>query len=219
MIKNLQSDGIEILLAGDFNEYDITKGTLKALSAQGLVHLNKEQPQASYSRGKTCIDHMFISPNTLQRITGVKYVQYPEEFDTDHKPMEIILSIEKYKSSIQPSATTHTRRLFSKDWNSVQTYVSQRIKRYHHYKIQEKLTEIEYLLGKETRIENESLKSQVYQMVNELDQQHTRICLEAEKILAKRKGVYKTAEVKIVLEELAHIRYEIRKSKQKNDTQ
>jgi len=97
LIDGLRNHNIEILLAGDFNEHDMNKGTLYELCRHGLIPINNVKPRESYQRGKTCLDHMFATSKLIQNIDDVKYNQYPSTFDTDHRPMEVTLNFSNLK--------------------------------------------------------------------------------------------------------------------------
>ena len=214
LIDSLRQDSIDILLAGDFNEYDMNKGTLYALCNHGLIPINQGKPRESYQRGQTCIDHMFATPNLIHKIQEANYKQYPSEFDTDHRPMEVLLNLTHPATSIAHDSTNHERKLYSKNWKDVRKYVLNRLRLYKHYKINEKLKRVESIIKENQITEDPRLRKDVALLVDKIDKQHTNMCLEAESSLDRRVKFKKPEGVREILEELNTIRFEMRRSKQ-----
>ena len=217
LIDGLRNHNIEILLAGDFNEHDMNKGTLYELCRHGLIPINNVKPRESYQRGKTCLDHMFATSKLIQNIDDVKYNQYPSTFDTDHRPMEVTLNFSTLKQQSDVYNAHQDRRLYSNNWNGVRKYILRRLRLYTHYKIEEKLNRIEALVQNSKTKEDPQLCETIASMVDQVDRQHTRICLESERSLQQKKGFKKPAEVKDILQELHKIRYEMRHCKKNTD--
>ena len=219
LIDSLREEQIEILLGGDLNEHDEHKGTLLELSNHGMIQLNTDLPRESYLRGQTCIDHMFVTYNLLQKLQDVRYLQYPTEYDTDHRPMSITLNVTNKLSLSMFQSVAPERKLFSNNWTNVRKYISRRVSLHNHYKIDEKLTQIEHLFKDQGSVDDKKLSHQIFSLVDKVDKQNTQLCLEAERCLQHRKRYSIPAEVRDILRALANLRYDIRICKQVNDFQ
>jgi endonuclease/exonuclease/phosphatase family metal-dependent hydrolase len=219
LIDSLRKENIDILLAGDFNEHDMNKGTLYALCHHGLIPINQGKPRESYQRGQTCIDHMFATSNLINKIQEANYKQYPSEFDTDHRPMEVLLNLTHLATPIETDITNPERQLFSNNWKDVRKYVLKRLSLFKHYKINEKLNRLETIVQENQTTAQLRLRQDSAQLVDKVDMQHTKLCLESERSLNRRRKLKTSVEVQEILDDLNKIRVKIRRSKQAKEIQ
>jgi hypothetical protein len=56
---------------------------------------NPEAIQSSYKLEKSCKDHAFASKTLADKVYLVSYLEYPEEYYAEHKPILITLQLNK----------------------------------------------------------------------------------------------------------------------------
>ena len=169
-----------------------------------MIQLNTDTPRESYLRGQTCIDHMFVTYNLLHKLQDVQYLQYPSEYDTDHRPMLVTLNVVNKLTLSMYQSSVPERKLFSNNWTKNRRYISCRARLHKHYKIDEKLTRIETLIKDEKSVVDKKLRHQIFSLVDKVDKQNTQLCLEAEKCLKQRNRYAMSMEVEDILRELAN---------------
>jgi endonuclease/exonuclease/phosphatase family metal-dependent hydrolase len=216
LIDKLQQESTELLLAGDFNEHDMTKGTLFELCQKGLIPLQGISPEATYQRGKTCIDHMFVTPGLFHKIQDTKYHPYPSDFDSDHCPMEITLQVD-YRPISLVSNILQERRLYSNSFKDVRRYILHRLKLHKQYRISEKILQISAMKNNTDLTSSATFTSSLATKLDKVDMQNTRICLESEKSLRLKNKIHRSTQIKAILAELHQIRYDMHNAKRNKE--
>jgi hypothetical protein len=90
-------------------------------------------------RGSQCIDHVYMTDIMLECVNSMEYLDFPEEYYTDHRPIKISLNLRILgKVTIDPPQQS-TKKLQSNDIDKFKTYITQIFHLSRHYKIQEKL--------------------------------------------------------------------------------
>jgi hypothetical protein len=137
LLNNLNEENIPFILAGDFNEHDEDGGTLNILLDYGIKKREINNVIKSQKRGRHQIDHIFISIELISQIKHVQFLEYPSTYDTDHRPIQLILDLRAIYP-IYRSIHGYIWRIRSSNIELVRKYVEQRIKLYKHYRIKEK---------------------------------------------------------------------------------
>jgi endonuclease/exonuclease/phosphatase family metal-dependent hydrolase len=93
LLNKLKKEEIPFILAGDFNEHDQGRGTIKILLEYGLKRLEIDNITESQKRGRHQIDHIFVSTELDRQIRHVHFLDYPSTYETDHRPMQLTLDL------------------------------------------------------------------------------------------------------------------------------
>ena len=215
VIRILQKRQIQVIIAGDFNS-DVTSNNISQLMNSNVnleVVSDPEAITSTYRLGSSCIDHVLASSTIASNITSIEYLQYPNEYYTDHTPILITLKI---NSKIRiPSSRYKQRRLYSKDQQNARIYIEHKHRLYAHYKISQKLDEIENELKQTT---TETLMSgRIYQKINNVDNMITNMSLESERAI-KARGKYKWCkEARQCQKECVNLRHQLQEAKQQGN--
>jgi Reverse transcriptase (RNA-dependent DNA polymerase) len=216
VLQAIREEGTSIMVSGDFNEHDTSKGMLYFLQRMlGLVVLTNGTPTETHNRGKTCIDHTLVSHDLLTKIQSHEYKDYPKNFYSDHRPMAMYLKYshpQKY-----PLYSIQNRKLYSNNWKNSRLYILHRIKLFEHYKISEKVEEVRKLLKKAETQNDIKLYEKAGHKLIALDEQHTTICLQAESSLPKAPRYKMTQEIRQANNKLIEVRYQILTAKKQHD--
>ena len=144
LVQNLQKEGLEILIAGDFNAYITSSGILKELQDKcHLFRINDTTGIVSYRHGTKCLDHVFASHKLSEAVTKLHYEEYPSDYYSNHRPIFIQLDIKALQSSLKPPQEPKRRRLYSKDPENVKLYIERKFKLMQQYKIEDLLSDLE----------------------------------------------------------------------------
>jgi Reverse transcriptase (RNA-dependent DNA polymerase) len=186
-VKTLQSDKIEILIAGDFNAAATSEGVLMELQQQCNLELISEPDQiiTSYRHGSKCINHVLGSSNIADMIASVQYEDYSSEYYTDHTPITIRIHSERLNTNFEPSSHRQARRLFSKDQENSRLYIERKMSLCEKYNIGPRLDEIELLFQEGKQHDSYNL-TKIYDDINKIDKIMTTISLEAERSIKPR---------------------------------
>jgi endonuclease/exonuclease/phosphatase family metal-dependent hydrolase len=74
LLNNLKKEQILFILAGDFNEHDQSRGTIKILLEYGLKRMEIDNVTESQKRGRHQIDHILISTELDRQIRHVQFL-------------------------------------------------------------------------------------------------------------------------------------------------
>jgi endonuclease/exonuclease/phosphatase family metal-dependent hydrolase len=90
LVQNLQKEGLEFLIAGDFNAYITSSEILKELQDKcHLFRINDTTGIVSYRHGTKCLDHAFASHKLSEAVTQLHYEEYPSDYYSNHCPIFI----------------------------------------------------------------------------------------------------------------------------------
>jgi hypothetical protein len=186
LVQNLQKEGLEILIAGDFNAYITSSGILKELQDKcHLFRINDTTGIVSYRHGTKCLDHVFASHKLSEAVTKLHYEEYPSDYYSDHRPIFIQLDIKALQSSLKPPQEPKRRRLYSKDPENVKLYIERKFKLMQQYKIEDLLSDLEDRINA-LQAQQCSPDTALLHSIEQVDQHLTRISLEAETSIKKR---------------------------------
>lgn len=152
-IMQVQAEGEEIILVGDFNE-DITSpgaGMQQLASACCLVdlfsiRLGTSTLPTTYQRGTRRLDYVLISPNLLQTIEAAGYDPFGYRLPSDHRGMYIDLRTETLFSQGLPQIPAATKRDFrTSSPGVVSAYVFAKMKYLQDHRFFERLQTLEDL--------------------------------------------------------------------------
>ena len=178
-IQQSQSAGHDIILTGDFNEtlgQDLD-GLTKVISACNLVDVmsarHPETLPVTYSRGRRCLDYIFVSPRIVPAVTRCGYEAFGNRFASDHRALFVDFNTSALFGTNIPKLSRHEPRLLnSTNLRQVTEYVR---KAYD-------LCEASNVFDRATRLSNPGDR---HQFAERLDRDVTKICLSAEKRLTK----------------------------------
>ena len=214
-LENLQKDNILIIIGGDFNESDKKAGLHYMLSTElGLKDIfDQSDTPETHRRGSQCIDHVYMTDTMTECIESKEYLDFPKEYYTDHRPMKISLNLRILGKVAIDVPQQSIKKLQSNDIENVKTYINERFRLTRHYKIQEKLEK----LSADIESIEEDKQDMLMTRINKLDDQITRICLQAERTIKSRPKYYNTQKVASLKKEITDIRYEISKKSNSSD--
>jgi hypothetical protein len=180
-IHVLQAQKVEVVIAGDFNTAEITRGTIKEICTQCNLEVISHASNgfSSYKQGKKCIDHILGSVKIAQAVTLMCYEDYPAEYYSDHTPMFLQINLDTLKSSYGIGKLRRKRRLYSKDHENVRKYVLHKTKLCQQYQISKKIGALEEKM-ESPDFNLHSQDSELINTINDIDVQLDRISLEAE---------------------------------------
>jgi exonuclease III len=121
-IHVLQALKVEVVIAGDFNTAEITRGAIKVICTQCNLEVISHASNgfSSYKQGTKCIDHVLGSIKIAQAVTLMRYEDYPAEYYSDHTPMFLQINRDTLRSSYGIGKLPRKRRLYSKDYENAQ---------------------------------------------------------------------------------------------------
>lgn len=102
---------------------------------------NPDAIQSSYRLGKSCTDHALATKTLADKVYSIIYLDYPEEYYTDHKPILVTLQLNKPMG--KPITQIKHQQLHSKDQQNARKYIEHKHRLCQHYKIEEKINELE----------------------------------------------------------------------------
>ena len=135
-IKQIQNDGEQIILAGDFNE-EITShesGMNTLATSCGLVdvfsiRLGSATQPPTYQRGTKRLDYLLMSPSLLPMILAAGYDPFGYRLPSDHRGMYVDLSTDAIFEQELPEMSAASKREFrTSSPGVIQTYVSAKMK-------------------------------------------------------------------------------------------
>jgi hypothetical protein len=221
IINTLRDQNIEIIVSGDFNSYNRKKGILLDLEVQcGLVNVcNEENTPTTYKQGTKCLDHTYVSPDILPAITELTYMDYPIEFYTDHRPIKLSIDMTNLQQSLNPIIRSPIRRIYSKDHKNVRLYITSKVKMLQHNNIESRIKRLEQDLDKSSgNIQQDTNKhNQQINELNSIDKILTRISLQAENMIKKRRRQMASPKCRAKQNEYTEIRYNLQRAKTQHD--
>ena len=131
-IRQVQHDGEDIILIGDFNEEinEPLSGTDQIAMTCGLVdlfgiRLGSNNIPSTYQRGTRRLDYALISPSLLQHVRAAGHDPFGYRFPTDHRGLYIDLASDTlFSQDIIPLAPATKRDFTSTSPGTVVKYVT-----------------------------------------------------------------------------------------------
>ena len=215
-LQELKENNILVIIGGDFNDGDKTSGLHYMMSSEMGLHdaWELQNGPQTFRRGSECIDHIYMSQELKECVQSMEYLEYPSEFYTDHKPIQLKINMRSLQKTHILMPKAKSRKIISNDYKNVEIYITERYRLYEHYKIENTMKK----LLKEVNKKGESNKKRNEELIKKLDRiddNLTTISLQAEKMIKRRPKYYKTQRINELQVELTEIRYQI--SKEKND--
>ena len=169
LIQSLQSDEYEIILGGDFNEYEVNHNVLEDIiektHMKDVLRAFQLQDIPTYNRGSYQIDKIFCTSNLLHSIDGIELQGYSTPIASDHQPIQVILSNPINNQSKEMGSQ---RYLLSNNMHSVTKYLNYR------YQMLKSLN----IFKKIDNMVNQYCDKEEF---NQIDQLITKINIKAEK--------------------------------------
>jgi hypothetical protein len=127
------AEGHKIIIGGDFNKEIGTnmRGVTRVITKHNLVHvhqtkLGSDNEPATYSRGSTCLDYVFMTPNTasLVRSCGAELFNYC--FFSDHQGLYVdLILLGLFDRNLSPLASPSFRDICSGTHPKICKYISE----------------------------------------------------------------------------------------------
>jgi endonuclease/exonuclease/phosphatase family metal-dependent hydrolase/vacuolar-type H+-ATPase subunit H len=146
-IKQIQAEGEEVILAGDFND-DITLpqsgmhqlATTCCLVDLFSIRLGTTNSPITYQRGSKRLDYILISPNLLPMVQAAGYDPFGYRLPSDHRGMYIDLSThELFDQELPQIQAAHKRDFRTSTPGVIQAYVMAKIKYLQDHRFFERL--------------------------------------------------------------------------------
>ena len=217
-IQELQKDNTLVVIGGDFNDGDKTLGLHYMMSSEVGLHdaWELQNGPQTFRRGSECIDHVYMSHELKECVQSMEYLEYPSEFYTDHRPIQLKLNMRLLNKTHILIQKEKNRKIISNDYKNVEIYITERYRLYEHYKIEIKMKKLQQEINDEGEL-NKQRKEELIKKLDRLDDNLTTISLQAEKMIKRRSKFYKTRRIKELQVELTEIRYQIRRDKKEKN--
>jgi hypothetical protein len=115
--------------------------------------------------------------------------------------MQLTLDLRDNIPDISRHTFGYVRRIRSSNIKLVRKYIEHRMKLHKHYRIKEKIQDINNALNN-TRDGNDEAVCPIQTSIQKLDQQNTTICLEAENVLPSPITTYCLRNIKQILSQM-----------------
>jgi hypothetical protein len=130
-LKDCKQQGSEIILVGDFNEVigSDPDGLVKIMNEASLINVMNAKHAAglptTYTRGRTCLDYVFISANLTPSVRMCGYEPFQIRHPSDHRAYFVDFNIRQlFGSDISPLSKYEPRMLQSTNVRQVTEYIN-----------------------------------------------------------------------------------------------
>jgi hypothetical protein len=186
-----EKQGVIVMLDANESLQHFNNDFTKWVRNSGLIdiHVHRhgtEDEPATYTRGKTRIDYILISPDLVEFVSAAGILPFKTFTKSDHRALFMDIDLDRYLGGRPSDAALATRRgLASNDPRAVRKYRAELEKFLQKSKIEQRV----YAKIKEIEGSPPGLTAKLANDLNELDDELTQGKLEAEKVCATVRSV------------------------------
>ena len=180
-VEEITNQGHRCILVGDFNETRTTSKLFPKLLQLGLrdavLHRHSPTPPfRSCNRGTNTIDFAFCSVSLLPSLTAATYEPFQLNIASDHRGIILDFNSKQLLGTHDPIVPAPHRIVQSTNDDKSELFLDKLQELWTKHNITERTTIAEHLQD----------KNKLRKMLNEIDQDITKVLLEAEQTVARR---------------------------------